>query len=116
MTRELTPQERKVLLYLAENSGLADANVLKAQVDKLVVSGGPLTMLELSMKGEAAKIKAPEDPLPFRAIVNDDKGEPIGELMLWTTDGYLSHLEYAWYTDEPPAELPDPSQIEITKT
>ncbi len=40
-------------------------------------------------------------------------GEPVGEILVWTSDGYLTALEYAWYSDDPPVEWPDPAWLTI---
>ena len=36
-------------------------------------------------------------------------------MLLWVDDGYISALEYAWVTDDPPAELPQIDQIHLGK-
>jgi hypothetical protein len=51
--------------------------------------------------------------VPVRAIVVGPGQDPTGEVLVWVTDGYLSTLEYAWYTDEPPQYLPLPADIRI---
>ncbi|MEU1545534.1 hypothetical protein [Nocardia sp. NPDC005745] len=45
--------------------------------------------------------------------VTDRTGSPIGEVILWTENGWLSGIGYAWYTDEPPRALPEPGRIEL---
>ena len=39
-------------------------------------------------------------------------GDPLGTLLVWVTDGYLSGLEYGWVTDEPPAQLPAATSVQ----
>jgi hypothetical protein len=53
----------------------------------------------------------PDGPAPIDAIVYDHAAEPIGELLLWVSAGYLSALEYGWWTDAPPVELPDAAHV-----
>jgi hypothetical protein len=36
------------------------------------------------------------------------------ELLVWTKDGCLAGLEYAWFGDMPPATLPNPNNVEVT--
>ncbi|WP_405178673.1 hypothetical protein OG225_32310 [Nocardia sp. NBC_01377] len=45
--------------------------------------------------------------------MTDHNGSPIGEVILWVENGWLSGIEYAWYTDERPLALPQPSRIEL---
>ncbi|WP_063052513.1 hypothetical protein [Nocardia arthritidis] len=45
--------------------------------------------------------------------VADRNGAPIGEVMLWVENGWLSGIEYAWYTNERPPALPEPGHIEL---
>ena len=45
--------------------------------------------------------------------VLDDRGQLTGELLLWIEDGEPSTLEYAWYTEETPAALPEPGRVVI---
>ncbi|MFC8044404.1 hypothetical protein [Nocardia sp. NPDC057353] len=47
------------------------------------------------------------------ATVSDENTAPIGELLLWAQNGLLSAIEYAWYTDTRPHELPDPTRITV---
>ncbi len=43
----------------------------------------------------------------------DTRGQWSCELLLWIEDGEPSTLEYAWYTEEPPAALPEPRRVVI---
>ncbi|WP_328393671.1 hypothetical protein [Nocardia sp. NBC_00416] len=45
--------------------------------------------------------------------MTDPVGRPIGEIILWVEAGRLSGIEYAWYTDERPTQLPEPDQIDL---
>ena len=68
--------------------------------------------IDLAVKGDVPSADlVPDGPAPIDAIVYDRAGEPIGELLLWVSAGYLSALEYAWFTDAPPLELPDAAHV-----
>jgi hypothetical protein len=43
---------------------------------------------------------------PIHRLVQDDSGTEIGFILLWIDSGRLSALEYAWFTDDAPTELP----------
>lgn len=53
----------------------------------------------------------PTESSPLSRHVQDDEGYPIGTLQLWIEAGRISALEYAWYTDDPPTDLPPNDQI-----
>ncbi|MBW8092598.1 hypothetical protein IGW14_32665 [Streptomyces hygroscopicus subsp. hygroscopicus] len=55
----------------------------------------------------------PDGVVPVTGAVKDSSGELDGELLLWVSDGTLSALEYSWYTDEAPVELPDPRGVTV---
>lgn len=82
---------------------------------RLVVSvvGGLPTMLELSVPEGVRSVAMPDGPLPVRAIATDEAGGPIGEVLVWVSGGRLSALEYAWYTDDPPSDIPCPSAFRV---
>ena len=39
--------------------------------------------------------------------------EPVGELLLFVSEGYISSLEYVFYTDTPPREWPTLDRIQL---
>ncbi|MET8765910.1 hypothetical protein [Streptomyces sp. NPDC004658] len=47
--------------------------------------------------------------IPATGTVTDDSGGLFGELLVWVSDGRLSALEFSWYGDTAPTELPDPA-------
>lgn len=53
------------------------------------------------------------DGIIAEGAVSDQYGSPVGELILWVEDGWLSGIEYAWYTDERPVALPDPDRVQV---
>jgi hypothetical protein len=115
MNRPLSAKEHNLLQLLIESLEPEIAEVLRSQLAETTVNGGKNTMLELSVNPQMQKIEQNQGPLPIKALVNNDKNEPVGELLLWTTNGYLSQLEYAWYTDQMPDELPALSQVIISR-
>lgn len=110
--RPLSLSEHAALLWvLRAVPDRRDAELLYMQSLVAAVQGGPLTMRELAIPSACAAAPIPDGPLPVRAVAYDDDGAPIGELLVWVADGYLSAIEYAWYTDSAPAELPAPCQL-----
>lgn len=110
--RVLSLSEHAALLWVLR--ALPDSSVaelLYRQSMATVIQGGPLTMRELAVPPSCAAAPIPDGALPVRAVAYDDEGTPLGELLVWLTDGYLSAIEYAWYTDTAPTELPGPCQF-----
>ena len=47
-----------------------------------------------------------------RPSVVDQDSQVTGMVLLWLDDvGYIECLEYAWFTDEMPTQLPDPHSL-----
>ncbi|MBF6287450.1 hypothetical protein [Nocardia cyriacigeorgica] len=73
--------------------------------------GSPSVDLEVESGPEPAS--ASMDGIFASGDVSDRGGRPVGEVILWVEAGWLSGIEYAWYTDERPHSLPDPSRIRL---
>ncbi|WP_199272616.1 hypothetical protein [Streptomyces broussonetiae] len=52
--------------------------------------------------------------IPATGTVTDDSGQLFGELLVWVSGGRLSALEFSWYGDTAPTELPDPGLVTVT--
>ena len=112
LDRPLSLSEHAALIWvLRELPDRREAELLHAQSLAATVHGGPLTMRELTIPPSHAPVASPDGPLPVRAFAYDDDGTLLGELLVWVSNGYLSAIEYAWYTDLAPSELPAPSQL-----
>ena len=114
LPRRLSLSEHAVLLWILRalpNRG--EAELLYVQSTAAVIEGGPLTMLSLSIPPSHAPTSIPDGPLPIHAVAYDDEGALLGELLVWVSGGYLSAIEFAWYTDSAPIELPAPSQLRL---
>jgi hypothetical protein len=117
MTAELDEQARRLVRAVLAAEEFPGQRELLTQVDGLRVVGGPVTMLDLAVDGDFPR--SPVDRNPVRndvAWVYDEEGTPIGMLLVWTEDGYLSGLEYGWVTDEPPTTLPTVEQVRFDRT
>jgi len=89
----------------------AAAQVLYEQSMVASVTSGPVTMVELAIPPSCESADVPDGPLPVRAVALDGQGQPVGEVLVWVSNGYLSTIEYAWYTDVAPTELPPTSRL-----
>jgi hypothetical protein len=110
--RPLTRHERDALLLILAATSVSGSEELRGQVDETTVVGGD-TFLDLEVSGNASRSSFPDGHVPIRAYVDDADGEPVGEVLVWVKDGYLSSLEHAWTTDEAPAVFPHADRIRL---
>jgi hypothetical protein len=97
-------------LDLADFQGRSE---LLDQVTHAAVTGGSRFVLDLVVPAEVGPSLAGPGPIPTRVLVLGNQGDPLGEVVVWVADGYLSGLEYAWFTDDPPSALPNPAQLVV---
>ncbi|MFD8088332.1 hypothetical protein ACFV4F_42375 [Kitasatospora sp. NPDC059722] len=111
MTGEPLPDEAVHLL----NALLGDAYPeLSAQIPHLRVAGHcrcPCPSIDFALDRSAVPA-APAVDSPFaEATVLDETGEPVGGVMLFASEGYLSLLEVYSWSDDPVTRLPSPDRL-----
>ena len=89
---------------------------LLQQVSSVNVVAGPVTMLDFQLVAPAPVSSLRDGPAPLSAIVSDAEGTSVGELLVWVENGYLHGLEFAWWSDNPPEQLPSPEQVRVVRT
>ncbi len=107
---------RGVLVQAFTLGGGTSSAAVDEQISGLRSVGGPITMLHLDVPSDATKIDLPDGPYVgsaegLRIEVVNEAGDSVGGLVVWIEHGLLTSLEYFWYTDEPPLELPPISRI-----
>lgn len=112
-SRPLEEAERELLLTVLNLAEFEGQGELLDQVLHAVVTGGAAFHLDLAVPAKIRRSRTSDGPVPVRAAVADPDGTPLGEVLLWVTHGYLSGLEYAWYSADPPDEFPPASSLEI---
>ena len=106
--RPLTRRESEVLDALLRED-FPGAQELRAQIASTIVSGGcgcgcPTVYLSVGDTAEAA-------PTTTRVPVGADVSDTIGDyVLLFTDNGRLSSLEYAWI-EQPPREFPGADRL-----
>ena len=98
---------------------LLDGDVIDAfdeQISRLTGASGPATMLELHVPADSESTNRPDGPLKGFVAGDDiavigENGDTVGGIIVWLEDGRLASLEYYWFTDDPPRELPLDDQI-----
>lgn len=121
MTDRITPRplsdlEQRILIKLLspEFPGVQE---LRNQLPEARVTGrwgaeSPSVDLEVPASTPHALIA--DGIVPATGIVTDSSGELFGELLVWVGGGRLSALEFSWYGDTAPTELPDPEYVSVT--
>ncbi|MEV4433339.1 hypothetical protein [Streptomyces sp. NPDC049585] len=113
--RALSGSERAILERILTGSFRGGARLLR-QLDDVKVAGTwgvESPSVDLKVAGDAPPVDAPDGVLPVVGEVFDESGDLVGELLVWVSEGYLSALEYSWFTDEPPVALPDVARVSV---
>jgi hypothetical protein len=111
----ITRQVRDLLEEVLRQADFPGSSELLQQASSVSVIGGPITMLDLRASDAAAASAAIDGPVPLSMVVLDNAGNPTGELLAWVEKGYLSALEFAWWTDNAPDELPTADQVRVAR-
>lgn len=102
---------KDLLVKIIGDEDFIGRDELLAQLDHLRVVGGPVSFYELDVDRAAA----PTSPIEASRVPSNawayDGNTPLGTLIVWVSDGYISGLEYGWVTDEEPTDLPSAAQV-----
>lgn len=110
-SRDLSDDERALLVRLLQDRAFVGADSLLEQAGSARVVGGLPTLLDLEVANTAPRADVADGPAPLRAFVEATSGEVEGEVLVWVNGGYLSGLEFAWYSDSPPSGMPRAEQL-----
>ena len=111
----VTERTRLLLEGVLRQAEFPGGDELLRQASSVRVVGGPITMLDLRPGDASAASVFADGPIPLRALVSDGSGDLIGEILIWVEHGYLSGLEFAWWTDDAPHELPIADHVTVTR-
>lgn len=108
--RPLSVTEHELAEHLIRGA-LPSAGELIAQLDHAQARGEP-PFVEFEVAAVAPRSKAVS-----RGVVEGRSTDPDNRswshVLLWIEHGYISALELAWVSDEPPEEFPHPDEIEV---
>ncbi|MGV9720195.1 hypothetical protein [Nocardia beijingensis] len=113
--RALTDLETNVVTkLLSSNAPGASEYLAQVPYSKVVATWGVGSpSVDLAVRPGAVQACGSTDGIFAIGAVTDRNGSPIGEVILWVENGWLSGVEYAWYTNERPHTLPEPDQIAL---
>lgn len=112
---ELTDSVRRLLGDVFQQADFPGSEELARQAMSSSVVGGPITMLEIRSDRTLGAAAFADGPIPLSMEVSNSAGDLIGELLVWVENGYLSGLEFAWWTVDPPNELPLADRVNVTR-
>jgi hypothetical protein len=110
----VTPELVELVAHVTEGLG-ADAAVLRQQAEAATVMSSSPTMVDLAVPTSLPRCSLDDGPTPGAAVVYAG-GELVGEILVWIRSGYLTSLEQAWYTDEPPTAWPSPADVRVDES
>jgi hypothetical protein len=110
--RRLSPEEMALVTAIVSASGLPEGRLLLGGRAGAVVSQQTEWILDVKASNDASPVDIPNGPYPARAFVPSNAAYQ-GEVIVWIENGYLSGLEFAWVTDEPPTRWPRPDEMEV---
>lgn len=116
--RPLTANERAVIEALLPEHGFRDVDTYRAQLRTVTVVGRctcGCPTIDLGVDDNAPRSLHPGVPsLPLWATAGDQKdAEAVVDISLWAPEGVLTELNVQWYGSQPPAELPDASELTV---
>lgn len=111
----LTEQVRELLRQVLGKADFPGSDELFQQASSVNVVGGQVTMLDLRVTAPRPASAFTDGPVPLSLMVMDSADAALGELLIWVNDGYLSSLEFAWWSDDPPEQLPELDRVRVAR-
>jgi len=113
--RGLNEPERSIIEMLLAPD-FPGSKELRAQVPDAVVvdtcdCGCPTVDIIVPRSAPRSEVSGPLAPYEGRVTPSSD--EPIGEILLFVDEGYISSLEYVSYADPPPRDWPTLDRVEL---
>ena len=116
LPRPLLADERATLLALLNHADFEGRDALVAQVESVRVDsycGCGCATVGLVVDRSLPSAPLTYRPIPNEAAVYDPEGEPLGGVIVFADDGYLSNLEIYWY-ETPISPFPPIDRLQVT--
>jgi hypothetical protein len=102
--RSLTPTEKAVVWNLLEGAGAPQLDVLAGQLEAAyATSKCECVCPTISVAVDASRARPASYSRTPLATADYDGGG----VMVWVENGWLSHLEIYWWSDDAPTEFPE---------
>ena len=115
LDRPLTADEDAALRWILWLEDFPGAEELRAQVEHVRATWGRTTEIDLEVTA-GAPAAVSDGVLPVMALVVGADERPEGCITVWIKGGYLSSLDYSWFTDRMPTEYPPPGRLRLWDT
>jgi hypothetical protein len=117
LPRALLPEERTTLLAVLNHADFDGRDALLVQVESARAAsycGCGCGTVGLTVDRTAPSTHLTYRPVPNEAAVVDGNGEPLGGVILFVDDGYLSSLEVYSY-DDPVSPFPPLDRLQLLR-
>ena len=112
---QLTEQVRGLLGDVLQQADFPGSEELAQQASTIRVTSGLISMLELWSDHTLRASAFPDGPIPMSMLVSNSAGDSVGEILVWVERGFLSGLEFAWWTDDAPDDLPSSDHVRVNR-
>lgn len=112
LDRPLLPDEDAALRWILWLEDIPGADELRAQVGHVRATWGRTTEMHLEVT-DAEPAPVEDGVLSQMALVVGAGERPVGLISVWVEGGYLSGLEYSWFTDRMPTEYPSSDRLRL---
>jgi hypothetical protein len=115
--RPLSDAEKCIIDFLLSQE-FPGADELRSQVDQTLAIGKcdcgcPTINLKVAESAPRSLPQSGRGPLPYEGSVAPGGDDPVGGIILFSSDGYLSSLEFYGFEDSPPHDWPNLDQIDL---
>jgi hypothetical protein len=112
LDRSLSADEDAALRWILWLEDFPGAEELRAQIGHVRATWGRTTEMDLEVN-DAAPATVSDGVLSVAALVVDADEQPKGFITAWVKGGYLSSIEYSWFTDRMPTRYPSPDRLRL---
>jgi hypothetical protein len=112
LDRSLSADEDAALRWILWLEDFPGAKELRAQIGHVRATRGRASEMDLEVT-DAAPAAVSDGVLSLAALVVGADEESVGFISVWVTGGYLSGLEYSWFTERMPTEYPSPDRLRL---
>ena len=112
LDRSLSADEDAALRWILWLEDFPGAEELRAQIGHVRATWGRTSEMDLEVTN-AVPAAVSDGVLSVSALVVDADERPDGFITVWVKGGYLSGLEYSWFTERMPTEYPSPDRLRL---
>ena len=112
LDRSLSADEDAALRWILWLEDFPGVEELRAQIGHVRATLGRTSEIDLEVTN-AVPAAVSDGFLSVAALVVDADEQPAGFITVWVNGGYLSGLEYSWFTERMPTEYPSPDRLRL---